>query len=409
MNRLDMEKYSRLIVKTGVNLQKGQLLLINSPLECAELARTIAETAYREGAGEVFVNWKDEQLTKVRYLNAPDAVFGEFPEWQKEMYVDCARKGAAFVSIYASDPELMRDVPTEKIMRDMKTRSTALKEYSERLMSNRNTWCVVSYATKAWADKVFPELAGEAPVERLWEEIFRTVRIDREDPVAAWAEHQGNLKKRLDFLNSHRFRYLAYRNSLGTDLRIELPKGHIWMGGTDLTTDGLEFVANMPTEEVYTLPLRNGVNGTVVSSMPLNFNGSLIDRFTLVFREGRIVDYKAEKGYDVLKGIVETDEGSHYLGEVALVPYDSPISRSGILFYNTLFDENASCHLAIGKAYPVCLEGSEGMDADGLLRAGVNDSLVHEDFMIGTKDLEIIGVTEGGKEVPVFLDGNFAF
>lgn len=409
MNISYMEKYARLIVKSGVNLQPNQKLLINTPVECAELARMIARIAYQEGAGDVIVNWKDEQLAKIRYLHAPEDVFDEFPKWQKDMYTTSANEGAAVISISASDPDLMKDVSPQRIVRDMKTRNTALKEYSERLMSGRNTWCVVSYPTRAWASKVFPRLSVEEAVEKLWDEIIKVVRADREDVVAAWAEHQNHLRKELDFLNSHRFKYLHYRNSLGTDLKIELPKDHIWLGGAEKTPEGVEFIANMPTEEVFTLPLRNGVNGTVVSSLPLNFNGNLIEGFTLVFQNGRIVDYRAEKGHESLKGIIDTDEGSHYLGEVALVPYDSPISRSKILFYNTLFDENASCHLAIGKAYPVCLRGSESMSRDELEKAGVNDSLVHEDFMIGTKDLEITGITAEGEEIPVFTGGNFSF
>lgn len=246
-------------------------------------------------------------------------------------------------------------------------------------------------------------------MDKLWKAIIKSIRLDAEDPVAAWKEHTANLKKRVDFLNRKNFKYLRYSNSLGTDLIIELPEGHQWIGGAEYTIGGIEFNANMPTEEVYTLPKRNGVEGKVVSTMPLNYNGNIIDNFTLTFKEGRIVDYTAEKGLDMLRTLIETDEGSHYLGEVALVPYDSPISNQRILFYNTLFDENASCHLAIGKAYSTCLRNGRDMTEEELLKAGVNDSLVHVDFMIGTEDLEITGITAYGKEVPVFLKGNFAY
>jgi aminopeptidase len=369
----------------------------------------VARIAYEEGARDVVINWKDELFSKIRYLHAPDVVFGEFPQWQKEFYMSYANTGAAFLSIYAVDPELFKDVNPERIVTEQKTRNTALAEYRERLMSNRNVWCVMSIPTEAWACKVFPELSGQEAVERLWDEIFKAVRVYTDDPVAAWQKHKNELKQRLDFLNAKRFRFLHYRNSLGTDFRVELPGDHVWMGGSDFTPEGLEFIANMPTEEVFTLPLRTGIEGTVVSSMPLNYNGVLIDRFSLKFKEGSIIDFHAEKGYEALKGLVETDEGSRYLGEVALVPYDSPISNSKILFYNTLFDENASCHLAIGKAYPLNLKNGENMSKEELLKQGVNDSLVHEDFMIGTKDLEITGTTIAGDEIPVFINGNFAF
>jgi aminopeptidase len=409
MNDILLEKYARLIVKTGVNIQKDQILVISSPIECAPFTRMIAEIAFKEGAKDVVVNWKDELFSKTRYLHAPEEVFEEFPQWQKEFYIFYVREGAAFLSISASDPEVMKGVDPQRIVKSQKTSSTALKEYRERLMSNKNPWCVVSVPTRSWAKKVFPNLSEDEAIEKLWETIFMTVRVNTEDPVASWEKHKNNLKRRMEFLNSNRFKLLHYKNSLGTDLKIELPENHIWIGGADYTPEGLEFIANMPTEEVFTLPKKTGVNGVVVSSKPLNYNGNLIEGFSLTFRDGKIVDFNAEKGYENLKGLIETDEGSHYLGEVALVPYDSPISKSNILFFNTLFDENASCHLAIGKAYPVCIKDGENMDEEELERLGVNDSLVHEDFMIGTKDLEIIGITESGEEVHVFKNGNFAF
>lgn len=409
MNENSLKKYARLIVKSGINIQKGQILLVSSPIECAEFTRMIAEVAYDEGAREVVVSWHDELLARMKYIKAPEDVFDEFPGWQKEFFVSYARKGAAFLSISASDPEAMKGVNPERIAKWGKVSGEAVKEYRERLMSNKNVWCVASIPTKSWAKKVFPNLSEEEAVEKLWENIFKTVRADVDDPVAAWDEHKRNLKKSMDFLNNSRFKFLHYKNSLGTDLRIELPEGHIWLGGSDFTPDGVEFIANMPTEEVFTLPKKNGVNGVVWSSMPINRNGNIIDKFSITFKNGKIVDFTAEKGYDVLKTLVETDEGSMYLGEVALVPYDSPISRLGILFYNTLFDENASCHLAIGNAYPVCINNGENMTKEELENVGVNSSIVHQDFMIGTRDLEITGITESGEEVPVFRNGNFAY
>lgn len=407
MNKINLEKYARLILTIGLNLQKDQILIINSPIECAYFTRIVAETAYREGARDVVIVWKDELFSKIRFMNAPENVFEEFPNWQKELYLSYMRAGAAFLSIAANDPELMKDVNPIRLMKAQKAGNIALKEYRESLMSNKNVWCVISVPTASWAKKVFPQANEEEQIEKLWDSIFKTVRVDQPDPVDAWKRHKENLKKRMDYLNQLNLKSLHYQSALGTNLTIELPEGHLWLGGSEFTPEGLEFVANIPTEEVFTLPKRTGVNGKVVSSKPLNYNGNLIEKFDLTFKDGYIVNFNAEKGYEALKNLIETDEGSHYLGEVALVPYDSPISNSNILFYNTLFDENASCHLAIGKAYPVCLKGGDLLSSEELKNSGVNDSLVHEDFMIGTADLEITGITTTGEKIPIFKAGNF--
>ncbi|MPQ30774.1 aminopeptidase [Clostridium estertheticum] len=404
-----LEKYALLLVKTGINIQKDQTLVINSPIECADFTRIVSRIAYLEGAREVVVTWRDELSTKIKFMFAPEEIFSEYPDWQRDFYVSSARKGAAFLSISASDPELMKDVNPCRLSKSNKAASTAIKEYRDRMMSNKNVWCVASIPTQAWANKVFPKVSEDEAMEKLWNAIFKTVRVDALDPVASWETHKSNLKKSMDYLNLNNFKYLQYKNSLGTNLKIELPENHLWLGGSDYTPGGVEFIANMPTEEVFTLPKKTGVNGTVVSSKPLNYNGNLIENFSLTFKKGKVVDFKAETGYDILKSIIETDEGSCYLGEVALVPYDSPISNSNILFYNTLFDENASCHLALGKAYPVCIKNGENLSSEELSRLEVNDSFVHEDFMVGTEDLQIIGITADGKEVSVFEKGNFAF
>lgn len=409
MNLNVLDKYAHLILKIGLNLRNNQTLLINSPIECAPITRVIAEAAYREGARDVVIIWKDELLSKIRFNYAPEEVFDEFPDWQKDMYMSYLRQGAAVLSISANDPGLMKDVDPVRLMKAQKASSTALKEYRELLMSNRNVWCVISAPTASWAKKVFPQFDEAEGIEKLWEAILETVRINQPNPIEAWDVHKKNLRHRMDYLNAQGLKALHYQNSLGTNLTIELPEGHHWLGGSEFTPDGVEFVANMPTEEVFTLPKKTGVNGRVFSSMPLNYNGTIIENFSFTFKEGRIVDFSAEKGYEALKNLIATDEGSHYLGEVALVPYDSPISNSKTLFYNTLFDENASCHLAIGKAYPICLEGAATLNAKELEKAGVNDSLLHEDFMIGTVDLEITGVAETGKQIPIFRNGNFAF
>lgn len=400
-------KYAELLVKTGINIKQGQILVVRSPIECAAFVRIVAEVAYKAGASDVQVLWADEKLSKVTFLNAPDELFDTVPSWQVEFYLSYVRQDAAFLSISASDPELMKSVDTERIVRSQRVRSKALSEYQERLMSNKNVWCVASIPTLAWAKKVFPKASDEEAIDQLWQAIFNATRVSEENPVKAWEVHKANLSTQVKRLNDLKLKSLHYTNSLGTDLVINLPEGHLWIGGADYTPEGHEFIANMPTEEVFTAPDRTGVNGVVKNALPLNLNGTIVDGFELTFKEGKVVDFKAEEGYDALKGLLDTDEGSRYLGEVALVPYDSPISNTGILFYNTLFDENASCHLALGKAYPVCVEGGEDMPKEDLEAKGINDSISHVDFMVGTSDLKIVGQTVSGEEVVIFEMGNF--
>ena len=332
----------------------------------------------------------------------------EFPAWRQSLYMDNAEQGAAFISILAEDPEIFRDVDPERLTLAQQAAGAALLEYRARMMSNKNAWCVVSIPTAAWAEKVFPGLSAEKAVRQLWQKIFSAVRVeDGGDAVASWRQHTAFLKRASDFMNRWQFQSLHYVNALGTDLTVRLPSGHIWAGGSEDTQGGTPFVANMPTEEVYTLPQRDGVDGVVAASKPLNYNGNLIENFRLTFQAGKVVAYEAEKGGDILKELLAMDEGACRLGEAALVPFDSPISKSGVLFYNTLFDENASCHLALGKAYPTCMTGGAAMTSAELLAHGVNDSLIHEDFMVGTRDLAITGCTADGRKIPVFRDGNF--
>ena len=405
-----LEEYARLIVRMGVNLQTDQPLVINAPLACADFARRVAGAAYDAGAHDVTVAWNDERLARLRYDKAKKSVFTEFPEWRRRLYEDSAAEGAAFVTIHAADPEIFSGVEPERLTLAQQAAGAALLEYRQRLMSNKNAWCVVSIPTESWAKKVFPEDASDAAVENLWQAIFAAVRLaPGEDAAVRWQKHIEFLARAAKFMNDHAFSRLEYKNGLGTNLSIELPEGHIWMGGAEKTQDGVTFVANMPTEEIYTLPKRDGVNGTVKATRLLNVNGNLVEGFSLTFKDGKVVDYKAERGAEILKELFSTDEGASYLGEVALVPYDSPISKSGVLFFNTLFDENAACHLAFGKAYPTCIEGGEKMTSVELLQRGVNDSLVHEDFMVGSRDLAIYGIEADGTRVPVFREGNFAF
>lgn len=403
-----LKKYAELTVKIGVNLQKNQTLVINSPIECKDFVRLISEIAFKEGAKDVHVEWNDEELTRIKYLNAPSETFNEFPKWKADGLEEFAKNNSAFLSISAANPELLKGIPQDRIANANKARSLALKKYTKHIMNSDVSWCVVSIPTSNWAKKVFPNLNEGDALEKLWETIFSVVRVDKENPVSEWENHINKLKHGLDFLNNNKFESLHYK-SKGTDLTIKLPLGHIWAGGSELNSKGIEFVANMPTEEVFTLPLKNGVDGYVTSTKPLNYGGNLINNFKLTFENGRIVDYSASEGYETLKQLIEIDDGSHYLGEVALVPNNSPISNSGIIFYNTLFDENASCHLAFGSAYPTCIENGTTMTEAELIKKGVNQSLTHQDFMIGSGDLNITGITKSGEKIAVFKNGNWAF
>lgn len=403
--RNSLEKYADLLVRVGINIQQNQTLVVNSPIECAEFTRLVTKKAYEAGAREVYTRWNDELSEKMKYEMASDEIFDEFPEWGREMFNYYVDKDAAFLTIAASDPELMKEIDPKRISRQNKVRNKALDHYRTQLMSDKNAWCIASVPTQAWANKVFSE-SGDKGVKLLWDAIFKAVLVDQEDPVTAWREHQKSLKKNIKFLNESNFKYLRYKNSIGTDVTLELPNGHYWAGGGSQTPEGHDFVANMPTEEVFTLPKKNGVNGIIVSSMPLNYNGNIIENFTFKFEEGVVTEFTAEKGFDTLMEMLQTDEGAARLGEVALVPFDSPISNQEILFYNTLFDENASCHFALGKAYPM-VEGIETMSEEEMDEVGVNDSLIHVDFMIGTEDLQVTGIKEDGTEVSIFKDGNF--
>ena len=404
-----LEKYAKLAVKKGVNLQKNQVLLVNSPIECVDFARAIAKVAYEEGAKEVIVHYGDQNIQRLKLEHASIDTLKSVPNWIAESYNSYAREGCCVISISASDPDAYKGIPMEKISSFQKSRQLALKEYYDYSMSNKIRWTVVSVPTEAWALKVFKDSDSKEAVDKLWNVIFDVVRLNNDDPIKAWDEHNANINTKLDFLNKNKFNKLHYTNSQGTDLTIELPEDHIWLGGSEKCNSGIEFNANMPTEEVFTLPKRNGVNGVVTSSKPLSYGGNLINEFSLTFKDGKVVDYSAKEGYDALKELLDSDEGSRYLGEVALVPYDSPISNSNIIFYNTLFDENAACHLAFGKAYPTCIVNGDNLTSEELLSKGANDSIVHVDFMVGTKDLDITGYTSSNEEIKIFTNGNWAF
>ena len=409
MDKNLLKKYAKLAVNTGVNIQKDNILVITSPIETAEFARLIAEEAYKAGAKDVVVHYSDQQLTKIKLENSSLETIADYPAWMAEGYNYYARQGACFISIAASDPDGLKGVSVDKIGTSQKARTTALKEYYDNSMSNKCRWCVLSVPTLSWAKKVFPNASDEEAMESLWDVIFKTVRVDTENPVTAWEKHNAYLEEKIKFMNNNNFKSVHLKSANGTDLNIELPEGHIWAGGSERDVNGIPFNANMPTEEVFTLPKKTGVNGIVYSSKPLSYGGNLIDNFSITFKDGKAIDFTAETGYDVLKQMLESDEGAKYLGEVAFVPYNSPISNSKLIFFNTLFDENAACHLAFGRAYESCVKDADKYSEEELEKIGVNNSIIHVDFMIGTSDLEVTGINENGETIQIFSNGNWAF
>ncbi len=403
-----LEKYAELAVKVGVNIQKGQTLVVNSMLEGAELVRLITKKAYEAGAKNVIVNFSDDTINRLKYEYAADEVFTEYPKHRAAEQNELAENGAAYLSVISSSPDLLKGIDPTRIANNQKASGQALSKFRSYVQSDKISWSIVAVPSQAWADMVFADAPQEERVGLLWEAIFKATRIDQENPIEAWQQHNENLHTKVDYLNAKHYKKLHYR-APGTDLTIELPEKHIWCGAGSVSEAGFDFMANMPTEEVFSMPLKTGVNGVVASTKPLSYGGNIIDRFSLTFENGRIVDVKAEVGEEILKNLIETDEGSHYLGEVALVPHHSPISESNILYYNTLFDENASNHLAVGSAYAFNLEGGKTMTREELNANGANESITHVDFMIGSDKMDIDGITEDGQVEPIFRNGNWAF
>ena len=401
--------YAQLLIREGLNIQPGQRLVINCPVDCAPFARLCADAAYAAGCRDVLMKWRDDYLTRAKYLHAADDVFDQVNAWEADMLNTVSAEGAAWLAIHADDPENLKGVDPDRIRRSQIASGKATESFRQREVRNEFPWCVASIPTATWARAVFPDLEEARAMERLWEEILHACRVDGGDAAANWRAHSAELQRHVAILNEYAFQSLHYKNSAGTDLTVKLPEGHFWAGGAEkCVTSGVDFSANIPTEEVFTLPKRDGVNGTVAASKPLCHNGNIIEGIRFTLRDGKIVEAHADKGEDILRDAISVDEGAAYFGEVALVPWDSPISQSGILFYNTLFDENASCHFAFGEAYP-CIRDAGDKSPEELKALGVNSSITHVDFMVGTADLSITGLTRDGREIPVFVDGNFAF
>lgn len=408
VNEAHLREYVRLGVRVGVNLQSGQTLVIQAPTTALELVRLAAEDAYRSGARHVHVEWNDDPLTRIRCELAPEESYGDGPAIRAAAYEKFMEDNAAFLSFVSANPDLMAGVDPEKVAKATKAGRSAMSKFSEGARSDKFSWSILAVPSEVWAEKMFPGLPPERRMARLWEAVFAATRADVADPVAAWDAHLEHLHMRSAYLNGKRYRALHY-TAPGTDLTVELAEDHLWVAGDSENEQGIRFVANMPTEEVFTAPKRGGVNGTVRSTKPLNYAGTLIDEFTLHFKDGRIERCAAETGEETLKRLIETDEGAAYLGEVALVPHRSPISATGMIFYNTLFDENASHHLAIGGAYAFCVKDGKRMSKQELAAKGLNDSLTHVDFMIGSERMNIDGIDADGRREPLFRDGDWAF
>jgi aminopeptidase len=402
-----LDGYAELLLRSGVNLQRGQTLVVECPVERADFTRLCVKKAYDMGCREAIVRWQDDFLTREKFMRAEDSVFGSAHSWDADFYNSVSAEGAAFLAIHAGDPENLAGVDSGRIKRAQAASGAAMAPFRERETNNAFPWCVCAAAGKKWAKKVYPRDGEDEAVEKLWRAILRASRADGGDAVKNWKKHSDELHERCEKLNALKLKTLYYRNSLGTALSVELPEGHFWAGGDEKCKSGAAFSANIPSEEVFTLPKKTGVNGVVFASRPLSLNGNLIEGIRLELRDGKIVSASADRGADVLRDAIAIDEGASYFGEAALVPCDSPISNEGTLFYSTLFDENASCHFAFGEAYP-CIRDAENMSREELEARGVNFSITHVDFMVGTPDLSIRGETAGGRTLDIFRDGNFA-
>ena len=407
MKKTVMRSYAKLIVRVGANVQKGQEVRVFASLDQPEFIKMLAEECYKAGASRVTVDWNYPELTKLsaRYMKLRD--LSETREWEKARMQDMVDHLPVRIFIESEDPDGLRGI-NPKYFKAFAARIKISKPYRDAI-DNKHQWCIAAVPGEAWAKKVHPELSKRAAVEQLWKDILYTARADGEDPIADWEEHNRDLKARSKYLNDLHLRELRYHSANGTDFKVGLIPTAEFHAGRDTTMQGVVYDPNMPTEEVFTSPDRRTAEGIVYATKPLSYLGQLIENFSVRFEKGRAVEVKAEKGQDVLEQIISMDEGCHYLGECALVPKESPIHQSGLLFYNTLFDENAACHLALGFGFDECVKGFENMTKEELYEIGVNDAGNHTDFMIGSDDLSIDGVDEHGNVHPIFRNGTWAF
>ena len=407
MKKTVLKNYAKLIVRCGIHVEKGQEVLVYADLDQPEFVKMVVEECYRAGASKVTVEWNYQPLQKVHIRGRSLKALSTVEKWEEERLRRYAEVLPCRLHLISEDPDGLKGVNLEKMMKGQQARHRVLKPYQDK-MEGRNQWCVAAVPGAAWAKKVFPELKKSQAIEKLWEAILSTSRVT-DDPIQAWKEHNADLEARCAYLNSLNARELRYRAANGTDLRVGLIPETEFKGGGETSLTGHFFNPNIPSEEVFISPKRGEAEGIVYSSMPLSYQGQLIENFSIRFEGGKAVEVHAEKNEDLLRRMIAMDEGAAYLGECALVPYDSPIRNSGILFYNTLFDENAACHLALGMGYIDTVRDYGKYTLEECRDLGINDSMIHVDFMIGTEDLAIDAVTADGKTVPVFRNGNWAF
>lgn len=405
----NLEKYAKLLVANGINVQPGHTVALSIDVEQAELARLIVKEAYALGAHEVIVQWTDDVINRERFLHAPLERIENVPDYRVAEMNYLLDNKASRLGVRSSDPGALNGVDPERLAKSAKALGQALKPMQVATQANKVSWTVAAASGKEWAKKVFPDAASEEEaVDLLWDQIFKTCRVYEDDPVAAWQAHEERLGSKAKVLNEEQFTALHY-TAPGTDLTLGLPKNHHWESAGSLNAQGEYFIANMPTEEVFSAPDFRRADGYVTSTKPLSYNGNIIEGIKVTFKDGEIVDITAEKGDQVMKDLVFKNDGARGLGEVALVPDPSPISQSGITFFNTLFDENASNHLAIGAAYATSVVGGENFTEEELKEAGLNRSDVHVDFMIGSSQMNVDGIREDGTRVAIFRNGDWAF
>ncbi|WP_275400989.1 aminopeptidase [Enterococcus faecium] len=402
-----LKKYARLIAETGVATEKGHTVVLQISVDQAPLARLITQEAYKLGAAEVIVQWTDDQIQREFLLHAATDRIENVPQSKIDQADEWLEKGASRISVVSADPDAFAGVDSHRVATYQAAAGKALMNLRKATQANKVSWTVVAAAGKQWAAKVFPDLPEEEQVDALWDQIFKTTRVYEENPVLAWKKHDEKLAKKAEELNQEQFSALHY-TAPGTDIIIGLPKNHLWEGAGSYNARGEKFMANMPTEEVFTAPDSHRVDGYISSTKPLSYAGTIISGMKFTFKDGKVVDFSAEQGEDVLAKLLDTDEGARRLGEVALVPDPSPISQSGIIFFNTLFDENASNHLALGSAYAFSVKGGTEMSDEELAEAGLNRSQTHVDFMVGSDKMDIDGIREDGSTVPIFRNGDWA-
>ena len=407
MQKTRLKKYARLIAQCGLNVQKGQEVFITAGLDQPEFVQMVTEACYRLGASRVVVDFDYQPLEKLHVRYCDTETLGGLTGYQKARWEHYAEKLPCRLYLESDDPDGLKGIDQDKMLKAQQMRYPLIKGYRDA-MANRYQWCIAAVPGAAWAKKLFPELTKHQAIEKLWEAILDTSRVT-EDPVSAWEEHNRDLENRCAYLNSLGIESLHYTAGNGTDLTVGLIPEGMFAGGGERSLQNIFFNPNIPTEECFTTPMRGRAEGTVAASMPLSREGQLIENFRIRFHEGKAVEWHAEKNEQLLTNIITADEGAAYLGECALVPFDSPVRRSGLLFYNTLFDENAACHLALGRGFRDTIRDFENRSLEECRKLGVNDSMIHVDFMIGTEDLRIDARTRTGKTAAIFRNGTWAF